>query len=163
MNHEEAHAMQGLTPPLSAASPIAHLGRSVFALLAAVASTACLDLNEADVAEERAIASELGGITEIYRCVYPLCGGASIMFDSRDLALRHCSKDARANALACEADVADSPAMPSAFWSATSAQLSCVDGLVFSCVETRGLTSCVCTPAAAKIKYGPVITIKPKG
>jgi hypothetical protein len=141
--------------------------RHLLALLA-LTSTACLTADEAD--HEEVVASELtGGLGDAdiyhYSCVYPLCGGMAIKFDSRTLALRSCLYDARAGVLDCEAHAADSPRMPSAFFSA-AAELTCADDLRFSCTATRDLLSCVCAAATATttgVKYGPVLKVKPQG
>ena len=136
--------------------------------LLALTSTACLTADNAD--DEEVVASELtGGLGDAdiyhYSCVYPLCGGMAIKFDSRNLGLRSCAFDARANVLSCDAYAADSPRMPSAFWDA-AAELTCGAGLQFSCARAGDLQSCVCTSASATtstVKYGPVLKVKPQG
>ena len=165
MLHQEDDAMQEDTTRVGP-TWIAHVRCSALALLAGIASTACLTQEDANVTDEEAITSELtGGETDLYRCAYPMCGGARIKFDSRQLGLRSCTYDARANVLDCEAHAVDSPRMPSAFWNTSAAQLSCLDGLRFSCAGTSDLQSCVCTSATATddVKYGPVLKVKPKG
>jgi hypothetical protein len=127
---------------------IRQVGCGAIALLAAVTSTACL--TAPDPADEAAITSELqAGDTALYKCVSPMCGGAAIMFDSRDLQLRSCRYDSRANAFDCEMRASDSPAMPGEFWEDRSVQLSCLNDLRFRCAGTDDLRSCVCTTTTA--------------
>jgi hypothetical protein len=135
--------------------------------LLALPTTACL--TPEDAGDEAAVESELtGGLGDAdiypYACMFPMCGGAGIKFDSRNLALRSCLYDARAGVLDCQSSPADSPRMPSAFWNA-GAELTCSDGLRFSCAASRDVLSCACTSATSTtdVKYGPVLKVKPQG
>ena len=137
----------------------------VMALVVGLASTACIDLDETDAPDESVIASDVSvSDTALYSCVFPLCGGNSIVFDSRDLKLRSCIYDSRAGVLDCEMRASDSPVMPTTFWATASAQLSCEGGVEFRCEGVSAdLLSCACATAAAtsgRRKFNPIIINK---
>jgi hypothetical protein len=135
--------------------------------LLAIAASACLaqDDTSGDAQDAITIGRTGTGTGDVshYSCVWPMCGGVEIRFDARELWLRSCVFDARANVLECDAHAADSPSMPGAFWNASAAQLSCADRLRFSCTGSTDLQACVCTSSTADATYGPVLKVKPKG
>lgn len=149
------------TSRLPGTSWIRLVSSAALALLAT--SAGCVVAEDGEDLAEDAVASELTGTTTIYKCMSPLCGGAGLRFDSRDLHVQDCAADRTTNSLVCDANEADSPAMPAAFWG-TSWELRCASGLHVECTS-EGTTadaqsSCLCMPETGATSLWQPIRIR---
>ncbi len=137
------------------------------ALLAGLAIAGCVTLDDSDPQELATESASTTTGTASYKCMFPLCGGTSIVFDSRTLMLRNCALDARKVGLDCDMLPADSPAMPSAFFADAAIQAACSDGARFTCSGDE-LVSCVCpdtsgtsaTASTGRRTYNPIVIRK---